>query len=354
MDIKDQLNSVFEELSKQVQETVTQELATYVKDQVARFDLKSLVREQVNEYLDARIKEYSFPEQSIPANTIKFDGFVLSGDHIQGGIIKNFGSIGIDDQATGCQLTILDTHIVMEPPLVTTGVDVRGDVAVTGNLTLTGNLNKDSKAYTELVADTLVAVQKEINEDLFRGFSDLISADIHDRGIDFSEVLINGKLALAETKLGPAVVHSNLRKVGELDDLQVKGESFLSSTLYTSNKRVGINTIEPAAALAVWDEEVELLVGKKSQGHGFVGTKRQTPFTIGANGKDNIQLDIDGSVTINDLRIGALPVSTTSIQPNWEGRAGEIVFNDSPGIGKPIGWVCLEGHRWGRFGIIQE
>lgn len=353
MDIQNQLNSVFEELSKQVQDTVTQELSAYVKDQVARFDLKSLIRDQVNEYLDARIKEYSFPEQSIPANTIKFDGFVLSGDHVQAGIIKNFGSTGIDDQASNCQLTILDTHIVMEPPLVTTGVDVRGDVAISGNLTLTGKLNKDGQAYNDLLTDTLSAVQKNINEELFKGFSDIISADIHRKGINFSEVLINGKLALAETKLGPSVIHSNLRKVGELDELQVKGETFLSSTVYVSNKRVGINTIEPSLALAVWDEDVEILVGKKSQGHGFIGTNRRMPLTLSANGKENISLDVDGSVTINDLRLGALPISTASIQPTWEGRAGEIVFNDSPGIGKPIGWVCLEGHRWGNFGIIQ-
>jgi hypothetical protein len=75
---------------------------------------------------------------------------------------------------------------------------------------------------------------------------------------------------------------------------------------------------------------------------------------LGSSGKDNISLEPDGSVTINDLRLGALPISTASSQPTWSGIAGEIVFNDSPKIGVPIGWVCLEGHRWANFGTIAE
>ena len=128
----------------------------------------------------------------------------------------------------------------------------------------------------------------------------------------------------------------------------------LDSTLYVSQKRVGINTLEPSYALTVWDGEIEVAINKINQQRAFVGTHRPIAVTLGSNSKDNISLDIDGSVTINDLRLGAVPIGTASSIPNWEGRSGEILFNDSPQVGQPIGWVCLGGHRWGTFGLVLE
>ena len=332
---------------------IHKQVSDLVSEQFANTDFKTYVREQINEIVEQRILSATYPEASIPHSAINFANIQLTGDDVVGGIIKNFGSTGIDDRATECRVTVLDSHLIVESPIVTTGVDVRGNVSVGGKLVLTGGVDVESAGYLTLLADTTTAVRSSLNEELFLEYSNIIAENIHERGIDFKEVLINGKLVLSETKLGPSVTHSNLRRVGELDELQVRGEVFLSQTLYSSQRRVGINTIEPTAALTVWDEDIEILVGKKSQGRGFIGTNRQMAITLGANNKENLSLDVDGSVTINDLRLGALPLSTASVEPNWEGRAGEIVFNDCPAIGKPIGWVCLEGHRWGHFGIIQ-
>lgn len=337
-----------------LKEDIKQQVMSDIDEQLKQTDIKALIREQINEVIDQRIRTANFPDRTIPHESIDFDGIVISGDVIRGGIIQEFGSTGIDDKATKCQVTIMDTHLVVEAPLITTGLDVRGDVSLTGNLNLNGEFNVTSPGYSKLLSDTTIAVQESLNKELFLEYSNLVTENIQNRGIDFKEVLIDGQLVLAKEKLGPGVIHSNLRRVGELTELQVSGETFLSQTLYSANKRVGINTIEPTAALSVWDEDVEVLVGKKSQGRAFIGTNRQTAITLGANAKENISLEPDGSVTINDLRLGALPLSTASNEPNWEGRAGEIVFNDSPAVGKPIGWVCLQGHRWAKFGIIQE
>lgn len=338
--------SLAADLRKQVEEEVYNE--------IRNLDVKAMISDKVGDVINNRLGSLTFPEASIPWQSIDTGAATISGDLISGGIIKQFGSTGIDDQATKCQLTILDTHVVVESPILTTGVDVRGDATVSGKLVISGEIDSSASGYKQLLASTTTAVRESLNDELFAGFSDFVATNIRERGIDFSEVLINGRLVLSETKLGPSVATSHLKRVGELEELQVRGESYLSRTLYTTEKRVGINTLEPSAALTVWDEEVEIVTAKLKQNVGYVGSKRPVTVILGANNKENLSLDIDGSVTISDLRLGALPLSTASMEPNWSGRAGEIVFNDSPGIGKPIGWVCLDGTRWGFFGVIQE
>lgn len=351
--IDQKIKNVAEKSSMLLANDLHQQVVDSVAAEIKAIDIRSLISEEVLAIVARRLETQQFPENSISASAINFTDFKLSGNLVKGGIIENFGSLGIDDQATKCQLTILDTHVVIESPILTTGVDVRGDVKITGNLTIDGQITPDSGAMRQLVADTVSAVKTSLNKELFQGFSDLVTQEIRDHGIEFKEVIINDRLVLAEDRLGPGVTRSNLNRVGELDELQVKGETFVGRTLYASGKRVGINTLEPSAALSVWDEEVEIVVKKAKKDRGYIGTERKLGLSLGVGGQDNLSLDPDGSVTINDLRLGALPLSTASQEPNWSGRSGEIVFNDSPSIGKPIGWVCLEGHRWGSFGIIQ-
>lgn len=353
MDIKNQLNSIFDNVTKQIEDQVTRELVALVKERVSTMDFRSLVAKQVTEVLQQKIQDLEFPEKSISACAIDFTGVSITGDNVIGGIIQNFGSTGIDDQATTCQLTILDSHVVIESPVVTTGIESRGDVTITGNLSVAGIVDQDSDGIKQLIDTTVALVKQELNEEMFTEYAHLVAENIRTKGIEFGEVLINSKLALSETRLGPAIVWSNLQRLGELDELQVKGETFLGRSVYVGNKRLGINTMEPSAALSVWDEEVEIVAKKQKQNCGFIGTTRLIDLVIGVGGRDNIVLDSDGAVTINDLRLGAVPFSTASVTPTWSGRAGEIVFNDSPAVGNPIGWVCIEGNRWGHFGIIQ-
>jgi hypothetical protein len=250
--------------------------------------------------------------------------------------------MGIDDRATSCQLTILDNAVVVEQKIVTTGLDVRGDLQAdtmaVGDLKITGSINPDSPVLTQILDHTQQSVFTQIRNN----------------GLDTPQIVWDQKVLLNEQTLGSSVLTSSLRKTGTLENLQTKGETLLDNTLYVRNRRVGVNTLEPAYALTVWDDETETVIMKQSKNRSFLGSQRNHAVTLGAGGKDNISLDPDGSVTINDLRLGALPISTASACPNWAGRAGEIVFNDSPQIGVPIGWVCLQGHRWAQFGIITD
>lgn len=309
-----------------------------IQTHVANYDLEPLVEQTLKSF----IKKVKFPEESINSSAIDFSDLTLSGDHIEGGIIKQFASTGIDDKATQCQITIFDTHVVVEKPILTSGIQVEGNIKVENAINV-GTINalqfnEDSQGFVQL--------EKTIRDRTLN--------EIKTVGVVAPKLVWNDKEIINSSEISSTVLTSSLRKVGTLEDLQTRGETLLDRTLYVSNKRVGINTLEPEYALTVWDGEIEVAINKVSQTRAYIGTHRPISVTLGANGNENISLDIDGSVTINNLRLGALPISTASSQPNWSGIAGEIIFNDSPKIGVPIGWVCLEGHRWANFGTIQE
>lgn len=321
-----------------LKDTVSDRVFQATKEYINNYDLVPVIEQTVKTYLT----KMRFPDKAIPGSAVDLDDVSLSGDQIDGGIIKNFASTGIDDRATACQLTILDTHVVVEKPILTTGVQVKGSAKIEDILTVTGVANisefdEESTGFTQLINHAKTTLFDELKT-----------------GVPAPSLTWGGKELINEKELASSILSSNLRKVGTLEELQTRGETLLDNTLYVSNKRVGINTLEPTYALTVWDGEIEVAINKVNQTRAFIGTHRPTAVTLGAAGKDNISLEPDGSVTINDLRLGALPISTASNQPNWSGIAGELVFNDSPKIGVPIGWVCLEGHRWASFGLITE
>jgi hypothetical protein len=317
-----------------LKDTIVAQVAVAAKEYVDNIDVVPLI----NSALTAYITSAEFPDGSIAAQAVNFNDFTLSGDHVRGGIIAEFGSTGIDDRATQCQLTVLDNAVVVEQTVIATGLQIKGSAKIEGDLVIAGQLAEDSNAVKVLT--------ESIRENTL--------ANIAEAGVVAPKLVFNNKTIIDDAEIAPSVLKSNLRKVGTLEDLQTRGETLLDNTLYVSQKRVGVNTLEPSYALTVWDDDIEVAVNKVGKSRAFIGSHRPVNITLGAAGKDNISLDIDGSVTINDLRLGALPISTASAEPNWLGRAGEIVFNDSPKIGQPIGWVCLEGHRWAKFGIILE
>ena len=316
--------------------TITQKVLEAAQTHLANIDVTPIIESSLRKYLQSA----EFPKNSISSQAVNFTEHKLSGDYVEGGIIKNFASLGIEDQATTCQITVTDKAVIIEPPILTRGVQVKGNAKIEETL-IVNKLN-----VNEFAGNATVQLADDIMQHTL--------ATVAEKGLVAPKLVFKDRVLIDEESLAVSIVNSNLRKVGVLQELQTRGEALLDNTLYISNKRVGINTLEPGYALSVWDDDVEVAVSKQSQNRAFIGTHRPINVTLGANGKNNISLEADGSVTINDLRLGALPLSTASNTPNWSGRAGEIVFNDSPNIGQPIGWVCLGEHRWGKFGIIQD
>jgi hypothetical protein len=118
-------------------------------------------------------------------------------------------------------------------------------------------------------------------------------------------------------------------------------------------RRVGVNTLEPSATFVVWDEEIELVIAKRSKDTGYVGMPRYQRLILGANNKDNLILDTDGSVEIENLRVGNTPMSSATAIPDYNAITGTIVWNENPGHGGVVGWICLGGTQWAKFGKIE-
>lgn len=328
----------------QTMSNIVQNTESIVQETVTKTMEEAKIGEYIQTELEQRINyelsNKTFLPNSINASAINWTGHRLSGDHISGGIIQEFSSIGIDDKATNCQLTVMDNVVVVEPPMITTGVEVRGNLVARGlgvhMIEVTGEIV--GNAVTKLGETAANKAKASMIRD----------------GIDTTEIRIAGQSVLNSSELGSTVLSSSLRKVGTLQNLQTSGETSLSETLYAYRNRIGINTIEPGHTFTVWDGETEFVIEKCSQNRVFAGTHRSQAITISSGGKTNLSLEPDGSVTINDLKLGAVTISTASQTPNWSGHTGELVFNDSPRVGSPSFWCCLGGTRWAIGAIISE
>lgn len=324
-------------------------IATEISTRLATHNYSHYVREAVGKILE----KYEYTDKSIAANAIDFTDFKLSGNHIEGGLIENFSSIGIDDRSTRVALTLLDEATVIENNLLTKDLTVEGKVTINGDLLVNGSVPSDTAFYKSLVENTVVTTMERIDQTIYSTYSSVVFNHIKNEGLDLNKITLNGAEIFKDNALAPAMVNSNLQTVGTLKELQVSGESLLSQTLYVTAKRVGVNTIEPSAALAIWDDEVEIVVSKRQKDTGSIGTPRQQKLILSANNKDNITLETDGSARINDLRTGSMRFTSASAPPNYLSEKGHVVWNENPSVGGPLGWICLGAANWGNFGIID-
>ena len=278
----------------------------------------------------------------------------ISGDHIIGGTITGFSSTGIEDLAKKTQLTILDKMVVVENKLVAQSLFVKGDTVIDGNLVIRGDLPLDDKTTNRLISKISEQVHEQISNDIKNEIVDSLITRIKATQFDVKNILIAGRpLIDGDSALAPFIRDTRITRVGTLKQLEVTGETQLCGSFYAGNKRIGINTTEPAAALAIWDEEVEIVIGKHSSNKGYMGTLRQQEVIIGAHNKTNIILAINGLTTIKTLIAAETRFYSGDTAPNFESNVGAVCFNTKPDIGKPSGWMCLGGARWGIMSKIQ-
>ena len=324
-----------------------------IRNQIANTDFQRAVTNAVTLVVADHMHDFVFPAGSIAAESINLANLRITGDHISGGIITEFSSTGIDDRATNVALTILDHATVVENNLLTKDLTVEGSMTINGEFVVNGAVPVESAFYQKIISDSSTNVLSRIDSSIFNNYSTLIFDLIKRDGLDLNRITINGKEAIKDGSLGPSISSSNLQKLGILKELQVSGESLLAETLYVTPKRVGINTIEPGSALAIWDEEVEMVALKKQKDVGSFGTVRQQQMVLTANGKDNIVLNTDGSARIDDLRVGTMRFTSSNMPPNYVGERGHVVWNNNPNPGGPMGWICLGSSNWANFGIID-
>ena len=345
------LDSLASIIGKNVQEKSVSATLEAINTQINQFDFAQMCQAALLSAIQNQTINH--PDNSIPASAVDTEKLVISGNNIKGGIIDAFGSTGIDDKATACQLTILDDVTVVENNLLTKDLTVKGTANIEGDLNVTGTFTENSPAYVQLVNAATQNVRTSLDQSLFKSYADMVFAQVKEQGLDLNKITLNGTDIVNGNALSNSIINSNLQKVGQLTELQVSGESFLSGTLYTTNQRVGVNTIEPTQALSVWDQEIEIGFGKQSNNTAVIGTPRSQTLVLSTNGKNNITLTPDGTTAVNQLNIGPVAIYTAGSPPTDDQPLATIVFNTNPSLGGPIGWVSLGNAKWANFGIID-
>lgn len=355
MDIEQQLKNIVDGIKQQVIDKVKADIESAVTEAIAEYSSRfdQLTVDAFGKVIKDNLKSVDFPDSSIPVTALNFEKQKLNGNDIHGGIITAFGSTGIDDRATDCQITIMDDNTVIENNLVAKDLTVKGVTTLEGDVIIRGVIPVDSQAFKNLVTYSSNAVKESLDHALFEDYSDILFESIKKDGLDLSSIKLNGKEILRNAQLMPSITDSSLQTVGVLKQLQVSGESLLGESLYATKKRVGINTMDPSAALTVWDEETELQIGKRTKDSAWINTARAQRLMLSSNNKENIICDTDGSTRINQLKIGTQSFTSDTQAPSYESTKGAVVFNASPSLGGPMGWVCLGGAKWANFGIID-
>ena len=294
--------------------------------------------------------------KSINISHIDFTTDDISGDYISGGTITDFSSTGIIDEASRPMIHLDDDGLSVDN-IVTNDIEV-------DNITVSGKMTVKNMV--------IEYQQEEIGTDV----------RLHKAGL----IHIGNDCVMSRSELGSSVVYSNLRKVGRLTNLVVDGRFEAGYTLIVNDMRnqVGINTDEPMGALHVRSEGGADVLIDGCGPDGYVGTLRNNPIYFGVNALSSnrsIAITIqtaensgNGMLGDNNVGIGTLSPSanlevkgdfkfsgtrfTTGYEtpaPGWHEKA-EIIWNQEPAVGMPIGWVCLlagDPGTWAHFGIIE-
>lgn len=260
-------------------------------------------------------------------------------------ILEKFASTGIDDQATACQLTVMDDVVVIENQLTAKDITAVNTASIK-DLVVTGSVNIDNPSWIQLAQGISDQTLDRLNKSWRDTLVSQVSAQIKKDGVDFDQVTVGGQPLVQDHVLARTVTASSLQTVGILKNLQVQGEAHLNNTLSVMNRRIGINTQTPEMALSIWDEEVSVVIGKHKAKQAYIGTSRDSGVVIGVNRLPHIEIDTDGLTTVKKLRVGVHRISHDTQVPGWSGTRGDIVFNSSPGVDRVFAWVCLGAHRW--------
>lgn len=253
---------------------------------------------------------------SISIDHLGLDKGDISGDYIKGGTIEEFSSTGITDTATRTVVRVSNDSMVL-----TTALRI-----VDGNKDPIMEIDNNSiRIKRPLLADNFIESKRslsptlELKFDNEQGGSGIIAKDqfntqsvlYKNNTWEISDNLklppnkainFGNRLALSETELGITVTKSNLKSLGVLEELRVKGDVSINEAFYynaTSN-RLGINTLDPSGVLGLSENGVEFLIHGEENLRGKFGTVTKHDLHLVTNNQTVVKLDQSGYVTIGD------------------------------------------------------
>lgn len=283
---------------------------------------------------------YDFPPNSIPFNSIKMDGYEFNATWINNGIHNNFNSTGISDTASKLQLQVTDegiitTNNISADNLLIENSTFLNNVVIDGSITLNGNI-ENSLSLNQYVS----SIANDIS------LTNIAQANTNDIDISSRSIVVGDKVVLSNDTLGPQIINSNLRKVGNLNELTVSGQAIIHETLVVTDSKVGINTESASGALSVWDEDSEFTLVKHSPKTMYAGSTRITDVILGSNNQEQIGLRTSGIIELNGpVRFSGLLISIVDGIPERVGEPGEIaILRDGSAI-----YRCQGQTTWGKI-----
>ena len=306
--------------------------------------IENLIAQRTEDRVRARLRD-------IDLNLALSQAVMENKDHLVRELSKDFQSLGIADRASDTQLTVMDGVVVVEGETVTHDLSVernttlKGDLLVKGDLGVQGRIAVDNVAWQDLSNYVGTVTYDRIKKDFAHELTESMLTTVR-QGINIQHVVVDGRPLVSGNTLSPGIKHTNITSVGALESLQVDGHVNLRDTVTVNNGRVGINTEDPDSALSVWDEEVNVSLGKLSKNTAFVGTGRKGNLVLGTNRQNHIEIDSEGLTTVQRLRIGRNTISWSAETPGYSGTKGDVVFNVNTTAEGVFAWICLGAFRW--------
>lgn len=362
-----------DDLSSIITEKVAEQMQLFTNDEemlnklesntiaalVQKFNQENDTNSFVQNKIEKHIESLFGPDTEMLAGTkvhaiTKLAQQLNSNNRIEGAVANKITenlkpSIYVD--ARDRELSVLDENVVVENTLVARNVNAVEQLAgknatFSGKLIVTGSVDPNTGAWDDLIGVVHDKVTTQVSDILKQEMIDGVIAESDN--INHTQILLDGKPALIENRIGKQITQSNLQKVGVLENLNVKGEVTLADdTLYASGKRVGINTTAPGMALDIWDGEVQIVAGKHEAQTAFVGTARAQTLKIGVNNTGHITVTNDGTVRVEKFKIGDRTIAFAGGTPSYAGKPGDVVFNTSVTRENPIFcWMCVHDFSW--------
>ena len=236
-------------------------------------------------------------------------------------------------------IVVVQKHLATETLNTDSDVNVGGALVVEGDLAVKGRISLSNPSFKELSDVIEINAINALKKDFINETSNNIREQIQD-GLDVKNILIRGESLVDNDTLSSGITKTSIEQVGTLKDLSV------GSVLTANNTRVGINTNAPTSALSVWDNEVTIDIGKRSQNTAQLGTNKAQDLVLVTNNKEQLKIDKDGVTWINKLNVGRNSISHDNSTPGYSGTKGDIVFNTAYVPGGTFAWLCLGAFRW--------
>jgi len=343
--------------------------------------------------------------QSNPVPKVEILDRQLSGDKINGGTITNFKSVGIVDEAKQVALTVHNDGITVEAMNVKS---INNDLTIKGAVNVQGEITATRLHVDEISAD----IRNERTTPLeFKSESGNLSGKgLIWTGVDYTKQFvfkhspdrlwssedididrdkcyrIDNLPVINLTALGDSIVHSNLQKVGTLQNLSVDGKVTIDNYVYydAETQRLGIGTDEPNGMLSIESFDHEFIIDETEDRNFKIGTFTTSGInfitddtirlSVSANGDielknkvsvrgkfgvnvNNFSDDVD-ITTSGPIRIQGKKFENGTAAPTSGGYVqGDIVWNTNPIPTGYVGWICVRSGNpgeWKPFGQIQK